>query len=270
MRNIKYKNKICEKCGTEFTPTSSTQKWCKNCLYKQCLFCGKTFKVRNKAKFDSSVYCSKECQGKDRKNRFSGENAANYKNGNRLENILVKCSVCGKTITRQKIQTLTHDIFFCSDECKAQYYKTKYAGDNSPIYSKVEKTCEECGNKYLVYYCEKEKSRFCSKKCRYKWQAKRMKGKSHPNWQGGKANERSLAWVSKEYKAWRKEVFERDNYTCQLCGDNSGGNLNAHHIKLFSKYPELRYNVNNGITLCKKCHIKVHQGLKDIQSELSE
>lgn len=63
---------------------------------------------------------------------------------------------------------------------------------------------------------------------------------------------------SKEYKDWRKQVFDRDLYTCKKCGQ-IGGNLNAHHIKEFAKYPKLRYEVNNGITLCESCHKKIHK-----------
>ena len=64
---------------------------------------------------------------------------------------------------------------------------------------------------------------------------------------------------------WRNDVFKRDNYTCKKCGDNKGHNLNAHHIINHCKDKSLRYDVNNGITLCDKCHIAFHKqyGYKD-------
>lgn len=63
---------------------------------------------------------------------------------------------------------------------------------------------------------------------------------------------------SSEYAQWRKKVFERDGYTCQMCGVK-GGVLNAHHIKKYSEFPNLRYDLDNGVTLCKGCHRKVHK-----------
>jgi hypothetical protein len=60
------------------------------------------------------------------------------------------------------------------------------------------------------------------------------------------------------YKYWRRNVFERDNYTCQICGDNSGGNLQAHHLNSYDQNKNKRTNINNGITLCKSCHQKFH------------
>ncbi len=56
-----------------------------------------------------------------------------------------------------------------------------------------------------------------------------------------------------EYKKWRKLVFERDDYTCQMCGVR-GGKLHVDHIKPFVHFPELRLDVKNGRTLCVKCH----------------
>jgi hypothetical protein len=67
---------------------------------------------------------------------------------------------------------------------------------------------------------------------------------------------------NKEYIDWRKSVFERDLYTCQKCKVR-GGSLEAHHIKLFKDYIELRYEINNGMTLCKKCHKQTHKEIKN-------
>ena len=61
-----------------------------------------------------------------------------------------------------------------------------------------------------------------------------------------------------EYIAWRTSVFERDNYTCQSCNE-SGGKLEAHHIRPWALYPEFRYEVSNGVTLCAKCHKRIHE-----------
>lgn len=61
--------------------------------------------------------------------------------------------------------------------------------------------------------------------------------------------------VSMEGNNWRKQVFERDNYTCKECGQ-IGGKLNADHIKPYCAYPDLRWDINNGRTLCVECHKK--------------
>lgn len=60
------------------------------------------------------------------------------------------------------------------------------------------------------------------------------------------------------YSEWRNKVYERDNYTCQCCGDNKGGNLNAHHLNGYHWFKEGRTDVNNGVTLCDECHKNFH------------
>lgn len=86
------------------------------------------------------------------------------------------------------------------------------------------------------------------------------KGKDSHSYKDGKCEERRGLRFTKEYKRWRFDVFSRDNFTCQDCGDNKGGNLEAHHIKHFSSHPDLRLEVDNGITYCDKCHKKQHYG----------
>ena len=65
------------------------------------------------------------------------------------------------------------------------------------------------------------------------------------------------------YIAWRKKVYSRDNHTCQWPGCNKKTGLNAHHIKMWAHYPGLRFEPDNGITLCKYHH-KAIKGLEEI------
>ncbi len=84
--------------------------------------------------------------------------------------------------------------------------------------------------------------------------AKKRRGTNHWNWKGGTSNsEDKKIRRTAEYRLWREAVFERDDYTCIWCSEK-GGVLNADHIKRFSEYPELRFAIDNGRTLCVPCH----------------
>lgn len=76
------------------------------------------------------------------------------------------------------------------------------------------------------------------------------RGDKHWNWKGGSGARNDI-----RVKNWRNGVFRRDNYTCQECG-RRGGKLNAHHLKKWSEFPGLRYDIDNGQTLCEACHRK--------------
>lgn len=83
--------------------------------------------------------------------------------------------------------------------------------------------------------------------------------KDNPNWNPNITDEeRQLNRKYPEYTEWRNLVFKRDNHTCQICKDNTGGNLNAHHLDGYDNNSDKRISLENGITLCKKCHNNFH------------
>jgi len=95
-----------------------------------------------------------------------------------------------------------------------------------------------------------------SKELRYAMslRAQRRTGDKNPNWRGGETI---------KYANWRRVIFERDNYTCQKCLARNGFGktvyLQAHHIIRAILAPEEKYEVSNGATLCKSCHMFIHR-----------
>lgn len=144
----------------------------------------------------------------------------------------VNCSYCKKMIWKKNHSIKTFKRFFCDKDCQNRY-KSKF-GD-------------------------------------YSWAT----GNKHWNWQGGISflGKKLYKQIRKKrkYILWRKSVFERDKYTCQNCGQ-IGGRLNADHyptpfstIVKENKLKNLKemynckklWDINNGRTLCEKCHGKI-------------
>jgi len=95
----------------------------------------------------------------------------------------------------------------------------------------------------------KLKGRKLSEVTKRKMSASRSKDKNW-NWRGGSIDKHK----GLEYSIWRKEVYKRDNFKCRINDNNCKGKIEAHHILGWINYPELRYNINNGITLCQFHH----------------
>lgn len=179
--------------------------------------------------------------------------------------------------------------------------RERFSGANNPNFKggKTEYTCVECGTVFFGYLSGGKPRKYCSIECSIKSRVRidkvsnALRGKTIPiehrkklskshigkqtgeqnsAWKGGIHPLRSSIRESYRYAEWRTGVFERDNFTCQNCG-NVGGKIEAHHIKLFSKLlSEFSINdyksameceplwvIENGITLCKKCHRNVHK-----------
>lgn len=201
-----------------------------------CQYCGKTFEHRVGIKRVFNKYCSRLCSGLSSATHFKKQNSPHWKNGMPRTK---KCLYCGIEIRNVSKK----DIF------------------------------EERKNNPMIIFTYQsismfQKQKFCSKKCSQLGKPYQKK-ENHWNWRGGKSELRSLVGITPKYKKWRKEVFKRDNYTCQIC-KKRGGNIEADHRKPFSiivKEHNIKtveealvcdelWKLSNGRTLCISCHRK--------------
>lgn len=89
----------------------------------------------------------------------------------------------------------------------------------------------------------------------------KLQGVDIDSWDGFTETESALIRKSVPYVGWRTLVFQRDNFICQnkdckYCKNKKSVNLHSHHVKSFSKHPDLRFDVNNGMTYCAEYHMK--------------
>jgi len=84
--------------------------------------------------------------------------------------------------------------------------------------------------------------------------SKGLHGSSNPNWKGGVSLEGSKGRNTSQHFLWKGFVFKRDSYTCQLCSTREFDSLISHHIRNWRTHKELRFDIDNGITLCNRCH----------------
>jgi 5-methylcytosine-specific restriction endonuclease McrA len=157
-----------------------------------------------------------------------------------------KCKRCGGPIIAKDRTFVKKTRKFCSYKCN-----TSWRNSNTP---KTKAQIEMIRRIGLAKKGKKDKLQ-----TRLKKRDNNLGSKSH-FWKGGLTGKNRLLRNSFESKEWRKQVYERDNYTCQICGIRSGKGikvlLEADHIKPWFSHPELRFEISNGRTLCKSCHRK--------------
>ena len=145
--------------------------------------------------------------------------------------------------------------YYQCDNCKKELFEADFDYDDGQGYD----LCRDCAF-ILNKFTEREylNSRGIGLKTFHavvhKGEIIIWQGKPIPPFQRSNKRQRHLP----QYIIWRIEVFQRDNYTCLDCGQK-GGNINAHHLKEYAKFPELRFNIENGVTLCELCHKKKHK-----------
>ena len=211
-----------------------------------------------------------------------------FKSGE-LKNITFCCQDCGGLIC---IKTAIHG----NGRCYSCRIKDK---ENNIQIKNITFCCQDCGNKIIAntalygdgrcaFCCrKKEKHPLFGKKHSLKTKlrmSEAQKGrkvseetrqKISLNNKGKQCGENSPCWnpnISNEERInkrhipqniiWIQQVFKRDNYNCQCCNKN-GGTLNAHHLEGYHWCKELRFEVSNGVTLCKDCHDTFHKKFRN-------
>ena len=141
---------------------------------------------------------------------------------------------------------------FCSCLCQQKgRTRTKFEPPNKGKKTAVPRKCDECSrvNEKVTFYKKYGKLLCANHYYHYKIHGKALWGDERPYRTPEPKRQRGLL----EQIEWRKAVFQRDNFTCQMCGER-GGKLQADHIKPFKYFPELRTTLSNGRTLCEPCH----------------
>jgi hypothetical protein len=164
--------------------------------------------------------------------------------------IIRQCALCGVDVYVRPCRRRFKNSFCCRDHSQT-FLKSKAFSFKCVI------CCKQVFTQPIQMRLRNRKT--CSLICRAKLQTRKAEKSrlEHPPTEG--ALRRRIRY-SKKMHDWRRAVFVRDNYTCQLCGARSGKGkavvLNADHIKSFAQFPELRFELSNGRTLCVTCHRK--------------
>lgn len=163
------------------------------------------------------------------------------------------CFICNKEFKPDSWQVKNRAAKYCSLVCRG-------IGRKTGEYRK----CMICSKSFYVIPAQLKRrptnGRYCSKICMYKDKTRyeNITGRNHYNWKGGVTTTNRLA-RDKFNKTTRPKVYKRDDYTCQLCGKR-GIELQVDHILPWSKYPDLRFDIDNCRTLCVPRHYKITFG----------
>lgn len=240
------------KMGDTFTiSTQDMSKRCQNLIDVKCDYCGVTYKTKWAVYWKGRLSglqkdcCSNpNCTGKKASEVMELKHGVKY-SAYMPSAIAKRKATCVERYGTENpfASTIIKDKICVTNMAK---YGVPYTQQNKMVRAKTAQTCKQ---RYGVdNYVELFRGRFI--------------GENSPVWKGGAEYSRAER-ATHDYVSWRKSVFAKDQYTCQKCGAKNGMGekivLHAHHILNWADNIECRYDTQNGITLCDKCHIVFHQ-----------
>lgn len=175
----------------------------------------------------------------------------------------VTCDYCCSIYTIQLCKLKRNINNFCSKKCYAEWRAINHIRLGIGR-KRVVIQCDYCKKDIEQIPSAIHPHNFCNRKCKGKWHSINFSGENNPTWRSDLTKEERAANSDRnynpEYQNWRKEVFERDNWNCQITGikKNRKNRLNAHHLFSWVDNLNLRFDVNNGISLIEEIHDLFH------------
>ena len=207
---------------------------------KSCRICQTRFEVL-RCDPNHKATCSTQCRIEYRK----GSTNPNWRGGGKWK----RCPQCHQRFfDSQTYNRSTRKC--CSTKCA-----NIFRGERRK--KRIIKICPVCKNEYERSAIHAAKSTYCSYNCMSVAYVRRLRGAKNPNWKNGITPFNVKLRASKATKSWRLAVLTRDENKCTQCGTKE--NLHGHHIKSWKKYPGLRWEIDNGLTLCHACHWAKHR-----------
>lgn len=191
-----------------------------------------------------------------------------HKHGGSIAKKESECRLCGKKFDYYPSEKPGKYCSSCVDT--DEYYEIfkdnlgYYAeGEEHPVYDRIPVKCDYCGKEDKITPSEERGKdyHFCNRKCYGRWRSKNMTGSSNPNYIDGQSRQ---YLYSKNWSSNRKEVLERDSYSCTDCGKSKeeiGRNPDVHHIIPVREFEDIEkaHSIDNLKCLCPECHRKAER-----------
>jgi hypothetical protein len=218
----------------------------------ECSDCGKSFY----SKSGSRKYCD-NCLS------FEGEKNPNYSG----EKERSSCLICGSEFEYYPSEKPGCYCPECVEDEDWRDVPETLSGEENNQYNSIKTDCANCGDEIEVAESKLTDKNYCNMSCFAEHRSEFQIGEDNPNYKGGESS--SDLYSGRWYEVKRK-CRDRDNLTCQKCG-NKSGTIDVHHITPVREFddPNQSHTLDNVVCLCRSCHISIDHGDAVLPKDLS-